>query len=257
MAVFCTGAPELKEYSWKKYNAVEETNTYTFWEKWSAVSTAGYSIVESEGAESTGWVDTTNTVVLDDDALDTMYKGGVWRQTYYASDYTFDTSTGKFTLVNPTYVEVLYDGPNMMIELSTPAGTYLTLSPQTTANALFYAENGWFEQMYYSSPVKVSGKAYTYTVTNTTYDAGYDKYLTSEYGTAYSKGSTSYGTVSSTNSSAYPSNGYKDGYWYVKTKTESTTGWAQGSTLQDTVTSFSPVAYPEDGYQDGYWYVRV
>lgn len=35
--------------------------------------------------------------------------------------------------------------------------------------------------------------------------------------TDYSKGTTSYGTVSSTNPSAYPTNGrHTDGYWYVK-----------------------------------------
>lgn len=34
--------------------------------------------------------------------------------------------------------------------------------------------------------------------------------------TTTSKGSTSYGTVTSTNASDYPTNGVKDGYWYVK-----------------------------------------
>jgi hypothetical protein len=34
---------------------------------------------------------------------------------------------------------------------------------------------------------------------------------------SYVQGSTSYGTVTSTNSSAYPTNGrHTDGYWYVK-----------------------------------------
>lgn len=36
----------------------------------------------------------------------------------------------------------------------------------------------------------------------------------------YYKGTSKYGTVTSTSSSAYPSNGYKDGYYYVKTTSQ-------------------------------------
>ena len=32
----------------------------------------------------------------------------------------------------------------------------------------------------------------------------------------YEKGTTSYGTVASTNENAYPEDGYQDGYWYVR-----------------------------------------
>ena len=52
--------------------------------------------------------------------------------------------------------------------------------------------------------VSGSGRKYTYT-----------KVLTAVLTTSYSKGSTSYGNVSSASSGAYPSNSYSNSYWYV------------------------------------------
>lgn len=246
MAVFCTGVPELKEYSWKKYNAVEETNTYTFWEKWSANVSTRSGVVQGSGApdsEDTGyWYGNTGD-------FSELHMTQSW-----ATAYTIN-SDNKFVLTDPE-TETLTTG-GAYSRWGIPAGSY-------------YGDSGPTDTLYYTSTLRYFGisvstveanpddNGYAYRATVVYTIPGHDYSLTYEDDvTTYSKGSTSYGTVSSTNSSAYPSNGYKDGYWYVKTKTESTTGWAKGSTLQDTVTSFSPVAYPEDGYQDGYWYVRV
>ena len=72
--------------------------------------------------------------------------------------------------------------------------------------------------------------------------------------TTYSKGSTSYGEVSSTNRSAYPDNNYSGSYWYVY----STSGTIpEKSNLIDTITSEDPTSYPDNGILGSYWYVKI
>lgn len=69
------------------------------------------------------------------------------------------------------------------------------------------------------------------------------------YTSSYSKGSTSYGTVTASSRSAYPTNGTSDNtYWYVY----------QGKVKGEEIGTIEalPGEYPEDGEQDGYWYVR-
>ena len=62
------------------------------------------------------------------------------------------------------------------------------------------------------------------------------------------------GTVSSTNSSAYPNGGTQGGYYY-DTRT-SKTDQSQGS-LIDQVTSTTSTAYPQNGISGNYWYVAA
>ncbi len=70
----------------------------------------------------------------------------------------------------------------------------------------------------------------------------------------YSQGSTSYGTVTSTSSNAYPSNGISGSYWYVSAGSTSQTlnepGTLNGTIVADYGT------YPENGKSGNYWYVR-
>ena len=70
----------------------------------------------------------------------------------------------------------------------------------------------------------------------------------------YSQGSTSYGTVTSTSSNAYPSNGISGSYWYVSAGSTSQTlnepGTLNGTIVADYGT------YPENGKSGSYWYVR-
>ena len=63
---------------------------------------------------------------------------------------------------------------------------------------------------------------------------------------------TSYGTVNSTSSSTYPTNGASGNYWYVYTGT--TTQYSQGS-ANGSVSSTNRSAYPDNNYQGNYWYV--
>ena len=73
--------------------------------------------------------------------------------------------------------------------------------------------------------------------------------------TVYEQGSTSYGSVTSTNSSAYPNNGYSGSYWYVYSGV--TTNNIQGSTNYGTVSSTNSGAYPSNGISGSYWYVSA
>ena len=77
-------------------------------------------------------------------------------------------------------------------------------------------------------------------------------YVYSGTTTQYSQGSTSYGQVSSTNRSAYPDNSYSGSYWYVYST--SSTSYSQGSYI-DQVSSTSRTAYPDNSYSGSYWYV--
>lgn len=60
------------------------------------------------------------------------------------------------------------------------------------------------------------------------------------------------GGVTSTSSSAYPSNGISGSYWYVSNGSEQTKG-----SLNGTVESDNPNAYPADGISGNYWYTKI
>lgn len=100
------------------------------------------------------------------------------------------------------------------------------------------------------------------------YDDSSDKYpqsgmLSSDYNYYYvyqgqeivstSKGSTSYGQVTSTSSSAYPSNGANGSYWYVSAGSD--VSYSKGSTSYPDISSTNRSAYPDNSYSGSYWYV--
>ena len=70
----------------------------------------------------------------------------------------------------------------------------------------------------------------------------------------YSQGSTSYGTVTSTSSNAYPSNGISGSYWYVSAGSTSQTLNEPGTLNSTIVADYG--TYPENGKSGSYWYVR-
>lgn len=141
----------------------------------------------------------------------------------------------------------------------------ITLSGRTSAR---YSIKSGVESLEgvtcYTSPNISSNSSSTITVqrTDTLYRTDNIEVLTTSGGTAYnaqpvtvsssrSKGDTSYGEVTSTNSSEYPTNGVSGSYWYVK---QSETTYQQGEYI-DEVTSYVLSAYPSNGYLNGYWYV--
>ena len=145
------------------------------------------------------------------------------------------------------------DTPEDSLEMSTRAGKFYY---SCTGGGFYIYQVGsgvWFMRK----------PTYNYAYKKTSNSTSGSKYLVTYSQTAriaqsttYSKGSTSYGTVTSTTSSAYPSNGRSssDGYWYVSAG--STT-----ETLNEKDTYYSTIVadygtYPENGKSGNYWYVR-
>ena len=76
---------------------------------------------------------------------------------------------------------------------------------------------------------------------------------TTGYYTLSKSTGTLLGSVTSTSSNAYPSNGISGNYWYKSTG--NTTEYSQGSYISDV--EADPGTYPENGrHTDGYWYVK-
>ena len=69
-------------------------------------------------------------------------------------------------------------------------------------------------------------------------------------GSTTSKGSAN-GSVTSTNASAYPADGASGSYWYTSSGSTQQAGTVLGS-----VESYDSSAYPDNGILDGYWYVK-
>ena len=104
-----------------------------------------------------------------------------------------------------------------------------------------------------------NNSTFAYELTGSTSSNG--KYLVTYSRTAsivdnnnYYKGSTSYGTVTSTNRYSYPTNGRSGSYWYVSSGSTSQTldepGTLNGTIVADYGT------YPENGKSGNYWYIR-
>ena len=69
----------------------------------------------------------------------------------------------------------------------------------------------------------------------------------------YTKGNTSYGEVTSSNSSSYPDNDKSGNYWYIKlSKTDKTKG-----SYIDIIEADNENTYPDNGVSGNYWYVKI
>lgn len=209
-------------YTWNRWNLVS-TTTYR-WNKWSTESEPTTSISYSSGTVSlvmisSGWVGTANA-------------------------YS-----------NPVPVEF---NNRLCFRCSKPTGPHIGSNPTFPV-----ALSGW----YYSNNQLSSNSSYYWVlndlkrlkdIIDSSYDmadngswiATYDALLTAVNG--YKKGTTSYGQVTSTSSSAYPSNGVSGSYWYESAG--SSTSYSKGSTQYSDVTSTNPNAYPNGSYSGSYWY---
>lgn len=96
---------------------------------------------------------------------------------------------------------------------------YSSYSVGSTTGKITLSGSGNYDTGWYDSGFK--GVVYVYNQdydpdgSNWFYSIYYNKILTAELETVYSKGSTSYGNVSSGSSGAYPANSYSGSYWYV------------------------------------------
>ena len=104
-----------------------------------------------------------------------------------------------------------------------------------------------------------NNSTFAYELTGSTSSNG--KYLVTYSRTAsivdnnnYYKGSTSYGTVTSTNRYSYPTNGRSGSYWYVSAGSTSQTLDEPGTLSGTVVADYG--TYPENGKSGNYWYIR-
>ena len=106
----------------------------------------------------------------------------------YGATYTFDKSTGLYSLSGTTYLITSYT-PSAVY--ASGSGNYITDWSSVFAQSLHYdsTEIG-YTVVYVKDKTKVA--------------------------TTHTQGNINYGTVTSTNYSEYPANGEKNGYWYVR-----------------------------------------
>lgn len=229
---------------WKEYNL--NTSTKYVWDKWSLNSTTTYKwekydVASSQIEEYTntegsftvynasmrgllGWVsDKSNTAL-------TKTSDNKWCMDHPYGHRT-DVNVGSTVPTKPTVINgyhVKDDGTGWM---DTRGGKwYNTQLLKMYAGYVVYHDD---EGMNYDMVFKYFGY---YTIS-----------------TEYSKGDTSYGQVTSTSSSSYPSNGQSGSYWYVSAGSD--TSYSKGSTSYGQVESTSSTAYPNPGnHTDGYWY---
>lgn len=234
--VYCGGASGSiitltgsAKWTWEKYNATY----YYYWQRYNSVIT-GYSEVRGNTTHDTGWGS------IDHSGLPGITAGSNCTLSYY-TDYTFDSNSGTFSFNSKDRGS--WDYRNFGEEESFSfSGRYWPSN--------YYGGSG-NDRM--GVPYKITwqgrrrpGESYKVICQKVDY------YIYSSEAN-YGKGSTSYGRVNSTNSSAYPSNGRSGSYWYVSDGSE----WVKGSFIQ-TVTADSDRAYPDDGvHTDNYWYVKI
>lgn len=281
-----TGAVEQKIYKWKQYEA-NGTNTY-YWKRYNAESDTVYT-----------W-NKWNT--------QTQYTWNKWglNITYQWNKYSLNTTyeIGRTSDLTQTTMNAREDSfETYYVVWATLTGLYCNkqLSTWITGNLV---NQGYFKGKYTPVPqyyVGMDSPYYWYkyfgVIDNLkfNYTTDSDRWWTatiSYYVTSvpkYSQGSTSYGTVTSTNANAYPNGGkHTDNFYYsgrttlysrgsyvgTVTSTASntypngswsgsnwydgmTSGLTRGSTKYDDVTSTESGSYPANGEYGGFWYISA
>ena len=256
-------------YKWNKWNAV--STTMYRWDKWNAVTTSGYKV---ERWTYTAWKDDPSS------GWAGMHRSNDY---YIGNGYTENNSAGYFTLTGYSSV----NGRTLDQNLGSYVGKYMIggmkYSPLSSwpssnndggygancGNVVCYITGRDSDPGVYDFGFRISNHtSYKYTmkslvdyITVPTTLTGWGNFLggdgylwkpTSESSTTVSKGSTSYGTVSSASSSAYPNGGASGSYWY-----DGRTSYieqSKGSTSYGQVSSTSSSAYPSNGVSGSYWY---
>lgn len=163
----------------------------TVWKKYAATSTTTYTEVIKTDGQAAGMTQTNPYTI----ASKNQY--GTYLNMRWATSYTFDSSTGKFTLNN--YTEGTYLEAHMAGAITTGSSKYYVQGctsnngSRIDTTCVFRVFNGE-----YASALYFKNKHYA--TKSTTYSQG-----------AYIE------DVESDDPSAYPDNGvHTDGYWYVK-----------------------------------------
>lgn len=258
---------ELGEvYVWKKYEVVE--NISYKWNRWNVVTTTWYKWNKWSYDTNYQWPKYTLGWGY---AADHSSRGNSMYNQYYwlASSISMNQTTGYFnssgfsrtyiTTDNYTSLQSMYqamagsDGGSFW----TGSGDIKSVMHFTTIRGLLSSQNSVDFNYTLYVPSKSGQGTFIEYVTSTSSSAypsnsEYNGYYYGSRSTVYSKGSTSYGQVTSTSSSAYPSNGVSGSYWYESAG--SSTSYSKGSTQYSDVTSTDPNAYPNGSYSGSYWY---
>ena len=203
-------------YTWERYNL----NITYLWGRYNITQQPTYSIRYGKWAsDSTG--------------ADPAYA-----PFSYASSYDFDTTNGKFTL----------------------SGTRTASVPSSTAQRISgYAVCDWdrYGDLVPSAPTspqdeiwQLSGEGQKSSSGGWRWFVDTKRMMSNKSGTTDVRGSR-IDQVSSTSSSAYPSNGKSGDYWY----TSEGSNTARGNYIDD-VTSQNYNQYPDNGISGSYWYIR-
>ena len=175
----------------KKNVAIEYVNINGVWKAFAKTYTNINGVWKNAWKELYTWkkytVKTVTVYAQSKSDLNTVSKQNINTTIQYASKYTFNTSTGVYTLTSPT------------------AGTISSLTSTKKYYITGSSTSGTIMNEFYSLGT-VAGSLATFK---------YYKY-TSTTSEVESQG-TYISDVTSKNSSAYPTNGkHTDGYWYVK-----------------------------------------
>lgn len=234
--VYCGGAngsiitlTGSAKWTWEKYNATY----YYYWQQYDAV--ISYYTEKKLGSSS-------RRCYRDEYDVAGLYISGANSYLRYYDSYKFNSTTGKYS--------VSRDDRNEWYASTDESSSY---SPK---NAYWNGES--YYDTYDHDNMDQIYRIRTYTVQIYEYGSTMEDYVKADYDRYgaephYMKGSTSYGRISSTNSSAYPANGNSGNRWYVSDGSE----WIKGTFIQ-TVTADSDRAYPDNGvHTDNYWYVKI
>ena len=236
---------EHRTYKWNRFNVVT-TVTYK-WNKFNCTSKKEYawrrySISETSGETNVGSVSAS--------------EGDIF---YFASSVR--ESGGQYTLSSPHDMEIVHSRPVGYEAQHYDIGDYPYFMKGSSSGSYYYTVKTpedipihyghWNNYAWYDNWTSVYAKVKK--GENAVEEIGtYPQMI--QVGNTQTQGSL-LGTVYSTSSSAYPSDGISGSYWYVRYSSGDRTTYSKGSAA-GSVTSTNKSAYPSNGrHSDGYWYV--
>lgn len=255
-------------YEWDMYNAVSTTiykwNKYNLnityqWNKWNSTTEwQGYVTQQSGSIRSANSATPAGNLKMST----TMPKAvsvNTFQQPVSTFTYTGSNVTSTQTVPPYAYIPSYYYGTDS--NPTSPIPIITNIVQMLLCYEEWESRVPWYILAYgtqcYANSVNVRGNTSYGTVTSTVSTAypnpgkHTDGYWYESRQTLYSKGSSN-GIVESTNSGAYPNNSWSGSFWYEPAG--STISWSKGSTFYQTVSATVSTAYPDNGQQDGYWY---
>lgn len=256
-----TGAVEQKIFKWKEYIA-NGTNVY-YWNRWNAISTTTYYWNRFSTSIKYTWNQWN---------ISYSYQWNKWNSVF---GYNIIKAADGTTLINPStnlcwaaneYSIAQKSSGNSGINwawcfglVNSTSGRWIkdhikagTLTGRIAGMGRWAGDNGVSGGSWWYIKIGICNgqyKLYDDGDGSYWYDLGYTQIWSLE--DKWSGGTTSYGTVTSTNASAYPNGGrHTDGYWY----NNRTTLYSRGSYVGTVTYNDNANAYPNGSWSGNYWY---